>query len=280
MARTGMFHHRAKCCTHVPTLPNFLVGEILTESYAAGGDQTIDEWIDSGRAGPLYIHVPPVVSELYLQNPPDVSQQLGCPLLDLDGLCTIYEHRPPLCISYHCLYPQNPYMIGFWNSLASLLQLHCVITAQYLIKMLGFNISRCNAFWQNHNYTEIWDGEGISSQFVGELWQERKDYRAFYRECYAYLLTHRDTIRQQLDQYRREQLLDSLDQSGELSEKRAEQIRNQQSTPIQTEPSTDTFQAFMGGHLVYFPQHRWTIPEHESYILWFHQQAYGEALSF
>lgn len=275
MEKMGLFGKNIKCCTYTPNFPNFLAGEILTDGYAEGGQSSIVEWIAERRGGPLMTHVPPGERDRFQRTYDDPQDQPGCPLLDDNGRCTVYEHRPPLCIGYHCHYPQNPALIGFWNSLCSLLELHTILAAQYILGKQGWDKVAFNAFWQTHPFDEIWEENSIRQEESLALWQGNTEHEAFYKGCYQYLLEHADSIRDDLAVYRREQLLAGLKEQPNPDSKRIEQLEDEPLVPEPLSPPPEAYQAFMSGHRILFPANHWSLYENESYILWFHEQAYG-----
>ncbi|TNE49009.1 MAG: hypothetical protein EP343_14130 [Deltaproteobacteria bacterium] len=275
MVELGLFHGKRKCCTQFPALPNFLVGEVLQDKPDSLGAKQLQSWLLQNRGGPFQIHTPPPIAAQYEKRYDDMTQKPGCLYLDGDGFCSIYEQRPPLCLGYNCLYPtDNMAMMGFWNTLASLLQLHTAVAGPYLLTAQGFDMEEFQRFWQSVTLDELWDGETIREEHSERLWQGRNP-EEFYKSCATYIQEHADTIREELIEYRNDQLVTLLHNSGLLTPEREAQIYSQSLEPKVMEPPTPAMNTFLRQNLVYFEEHFWTIQENESYALWFHQQAFG-----
>lgn len=275
MANLGFFQHHIKCCHTSPAIPNFLVGEILAHAAGTVGEQRIRQWLSDRRGDPFQIHTPPKLAEQFEKKYDDLFEKPGCPLLDERGFCTIHEHRPPLCLGYHCLYPHdNPAMMAFWNCLGSLLQLHVAVAGSFLLEKLKLDTQRYQAFWKTVTLNTMWEGDTVRPEISKELWQD-KDPETFYLDCYQYIEEHRDTIREDLIAYRNEQLLLFLEKKGQLLPERKTEIESQSHNPHEIAPPPDALTLFMRHNLVYFEEHVWTIQENERCLLWFHEQAFA-----
>lgn len=277
MATAGLVHNKIKCCSQFPALPNFLIGEILTDNPGSEGEHRIQGWLEQHWGGPFQLHTPPHIAAKFEKRYDNMLDRPSCLLLDEDGYCTVYEHRPPLCMGYHCLYPPgNPAMMGFWNTLASLLQLHISVAGPFLLEALDFDMNEYQQFWQNIHLDDLWEGEEFNEELNKRLWQGR-DPAEFYKSCSQYIVNHANTIREDLIAYRNDQLVTFLHNLGELSPERENQIYTQSIEPKSKQPPDSAMRIFLRQNVVYFEEHRWTIQENESYALWFHQQAYGDS---
>lgn len=277
MANIGFFRPNIKCCHTSPAIPNFLVGEILAHAPGTVGEQRIQSWLQDRRGDPFQIHTPPKLAEQFEKKYDDLFEKPGCPLLDERGFCTIYEHRPPLCLGYHCLYPHdNPHMMAFWNCLGSLLQLHVAVAGSFLLEALKLDTKRFQQFWKHISLDALWDGDTIRPDMSAELWQGN-DPQEFYLACYRYIEDHRDTIREDLIHYRNQQLAVFLQNTGRYTPERQADIESQSHDPHAVTPPPDALTVFMRHNLVYFDEHVWTVQENESCLLWYHQKAFGTA---
>lgn len=265
MVASGFFEPSIKCCDYVPPIPNFLAGEILTDGQLGGSRETVRQWTGAGRADPLFLNVPPRLIALHR------TKRLPCPLLDEAVGCTIYDHRPYLCVGYNCTFPPNPHVKAFWNCLSSLLALHSAITAQFLVGALGLDRLRYTEAWERAGAeATVWtDQDAIEPSLIAELWQGESDPERFYRRCYQHIVDHAESIREQVDGYRREQLIRRLGELAALTPEREQEIVSQSLDPIPRQPPGDADTAF-SSRLVVFAEHRWTLVEHESYLLWYH----------
>jgi hypothetical protein len=135
------FDPRAKCCTYVPALPNFLVGRILLDrtSEAARGRATVEARIAAGiGVTPAGLEQPPAFLLMY-RNSHDVFGRgvaLLCPHYLTDtGRCGIWRHRQSVCSTWFCKYVRGAVGLQFWRTLRHLLDTvergltaHCVRT--------------------------------------------------------------------------------------------------------------------------------------------------------
>jgi Fe-S-cluster containining protein len=260
MVRHGMFAADTRCCDYVPPLPNFLAGEILSEGQADGSRDRVETWVAQGRGDPLFVNTPPRLAASHRER------RQPCPLLDADTRCTIYEHRPYLCVGYNCIYPRDPKVVGLWNSLSSLLALHSAVTAQFLIAELGIDGARYTDAWDAAGpEQEQWTGEdGLRPDLLSELWQGETDPAGFYRRCFEYVVTYAD-IRARVEAFRRAQLV----RRGLRS---AEEITAISLEPEPLEPPRAA-RTVLENRIMVFAEHHWTVVEHESFLLWYHSRS-------
>jgi hypothetical protein len=109
-----------KCCTYHPTLPNFLVGAILSDASAeiTEGKRRIRERI-ARRIGvtPQWI-APPRKQRVLLEAARGSSfgrsKALLCPYFDERGLCTIWRHRESVCSTFFCKHDTGAVGDAFW----------------------------------------------------------------------------------------------------------------------------------------------------------------------
>lgn len=270
MEKMGYFSGATKCCTYTPEFPNFLVGQMLHDDAAP---PLVESWV-SGRGDPLFLYAPPAHKRAHQIAAAIPRNALPCPLL-VEGRCTAYAYRPYLCSGYHCAYPSTPSYKAFWNALVSLLALHSAIAAQLVMEALGKDRGAFIDTWNTiQNEEDVWHDGALSPEFKAALWQGSTDARAFYVSCYAYVRDHAATIRAELDTFRRAQLLRVLEGRGVLSEGRAREIHEQASEPHATQLPAMARAAFERG-VVVFAEHLWTVPEHESYVLQLHAEAFA-----
>lgn len=275
MADLGMLHPKIKCCSQFPSLPNFLMGELLTDSPDTEGAQRVRGWLEERRGGPLQMHTPPHIAAQYERLYEDLNDKPGCRYLDENGFCTVYEQRPPLCLGYHCLYPpNNVHIMSFWNTLATLLQMHISVATPFLVEELGFDLKAFQTFWQSTSLEDLWDGDSIKESHAKTLWQGRYTPEEFYKACYQYLKSHSDSLRCSVIEYRKEQLILFLKNLDTLTPEREQEIRQQPNEPSPQEPPPEALKLLQRQNLLYFEENIFTVYELESYLLWFHKQAH------
>jgi hypothetical protein len=123
------FSRETKCCTYVPTLPNFLVGRIVEDDdpALAPGRASVEARIDA-RQGvtPLGMDRPAVHAVLYHVGQGAAfgrSRTLRCPHYreDAGGACGIWRHRNGVCSTWFCKYTRGMTSQRFWHGLEQLL---------------------------------------------------------------------------------------------------------------------------------------------------------------
>jgi hypothetical protein len=129
-SRSELFYNpEVKCCTYIPTLPNYLVGRILRDddSTFARGRRTVAERLRAGLAvTPLGLGMPAAYGFLYAyasEKAFGLSKNLRCPhYLDEDGgRCSIWKHRASVCATWYCKHVRGAVGARFWKSLHHLL---------------------------------------------------------------------------------------------------------------------------------------------------------------
>jgi hypothetical protein len=128
-ASLTVFSPDAKCCTYLPTLPNFLVGMILADEdpQAAAGRESVQQRIALGvGVTPLGIQAGPHFTLIYKHAADGLfgrSPGLRCPhfLAAGGGLCGIWRHRNAVCSTWFCKYERGDVGKKYWESMLHLL---------------------------------------------------------------------------------------------------------------------------------------------------------------
>ena len=123
------FHPLIKCCTYLPEIPNYLVGQILDDTdpddAAIFGRATIHARIDSGVSiTPLGLGRTPVHALLYRNGALAFGKSLTlrCPhYVEEGGRCGVWRHRAAVCATWFCKYDRGAVGMSFWRSLHQLL---------------------------------------------------------------------------------------------------------------------------------------------------------------
>ena len=121
------FHPATKCCTFQPQLPNFLAGQILSDSdpsiavARARLEQRVSQRavITPGWAGPG------AVFSLIYRNTPNVfgrAPELRCDFLSPTGDCGVWKHRPGVCATWYCKHVRGNTAFRFWKLADKLLR--------------------------------------------------------------------------------------------------------------------------------------------------------------
>jgi hypothetical protein len=128
-ASLTLFDPATKCCTYVPTLPNFLVGLILENDDPAAipGRVSIERRIAAGIGiTPLGLQPNPHYVLIYKHAGSDLfgrTPGLRCPhYLPADGgQCGIWRHRNAVCTTWFCKFERGRVGKRFWDALLQLL---------------------------------------------------------------------------------------------------------------------------------------------------------------
>jgi len=117
------FDPATKCCTYIPSLPNFLIGRILDDASpeAAPGRASIERRIDE-RVGvtPLGMQTPRVQALIYEAGSLAAfgrARTLRCPHYreDAGGACGIWRHRNAVCSTWFCKHVRGATGQRFWQ---------------------------------------------------------------------------------------------------------------------------------------------------------------------
>jgi hypothetical protein len=129
-AQSYFFDPAIKCCTYLPSLPNFLVGRILADADPAAqpGRASVEKRITEGiGVSPLGLRQPPVYSLLYNNSTAFFgrSGSMVCPHYIKDGgRCGIWRNRNATCVTWFCKHVRGEVGYTFWRkSLHQLLQI-------------------------------------------------------------------------------------------------------------------------------------------------------------
>jgi len=123
-----VFDAATKCCTHVPVLPNFLVGAILVDPdpAAAEGRQSVVARI-ARRAGVTPLGLARTRTQTLVYDHSDEAfgraVTLRCPhYVDRDGgQCGIWRHRNSICTTWFCKHVDGHRGFELWRTLEALL---------------------------------------------------------------------------------------------------------------------------------------------------------------
>ena len=123
------FDVRVKCCSFVPTLPNFLVGRILLErgrgAAERSGRASVEARIRAGvGVSPLGVSPPPTFVVLYRSAAEAFgrARALRCPhFVEEGGLCGIWKHRNSTCATWFCKFVRGQTGRAFWRELQEFL---------------------------------------------------------------------------------------------------------------------------------------------------------------
>lgn len=112
-----------KCCTYLPTLPNFLAGAILADpspENAHGRRSLVERIAAREKVTPLGVDRPAAVEAVYQVLAPTsfgVNESMRCPHLTDDQLCGIWRHRNAACATWFCKHERGAVGERFWDHL-------------------------------------------------------------------------------------------------------------------------------------------------------------------
>ncbi len=190
--RAYFFDIGVKCCSYIPTLPNFLVGRILVDSdpTAQVGRRTVDKRIE-GAVGvtPLGLVQSPVFHMLYhnSSNSFGRSKTLRCPhYIEEGGHCGIWRNRNSVCTTWFCKHVRGQVGHVFWRSLERALGLIEKELAQWCVLELqpDANVLRCIPDWLD----DVITGDTLDNKVDEKAYQRMWDTwfgreREFFQRC-------------------------------------------------------------------------------------------------
>jgi Fe-S-cluster containining protein len=119
-----------KCCTFIPSLPNYLVGNVLSDDNPdmTRGKESVKARIASRvMLVPAGLHLSPAQTTLYslvsVQKAFGRNDAVRCPhFVSEGGMCGIHRHRNSVCATWFCKYERGRTGADFWADLFTLLQ--------------------------------------------------------------------------------------------------------------------------------------------------------------
>jgi hypothetical protein len=198
-SETDWFYHpETKCCTYVPTLPNFLIGRILGDEdpALASGQATVKARLESGVAvTPLGIGKPPAFSLIYDQAGTTAfgkTRSLRCPhYLEEGGRCGVWQHRASVCCTWFCKHVRGAVGQAFWTTLHRLLSAVEQTLTRWCVLQLDPGITALQRLFPPPNQSgqrtpvspQELDGHADPDRYrsLWGRWAGREV--AFYREC-------------------------------------------------------------------------------------------------
>lgn len=121
------FNPATRCCTHLPVLANFLVGQTLGASTDAvpGRPSLLDRIRRRVAVTPLGLGRSRVAQTLFESAAPAFGKALSlrCPhyLQNAEGTCGLWAHRNAVCSTWFCKHDRGSVGRTFWRRLERLL---------------------------------------------------------------------------------------------------------------------------------------------------------------
>jgi len=193
---TRRIHPRTKCCGYYPSLANFQVGRILSESdpTAAPARDVVAARVQARfMATPLALDVPPAHHLLYAKSPYMGSAlKLQCPYYVeelLGGACGIWRHRNAICLTWFCKHSRGQVGLTFWKALEYLLkQMEDALSTWCLTQLEVTDDSLTRILPDRHGDKTVFTpqelDEAVDEKAHRAVWGNWAGREAeFYREC-------------------------------------------------------------------------------------------------
>lgn len=192
------FSPNAKCCTYIPTLPNFLVGRILADKrddMVLGRESILARLQHIEIATPFWLEKS-LTDDFRYRNRHPYFGQLGnmvCPhyLDEEGGLCSIWKHRNGVCSTWYCKHTRGEVGLQFWTSLRDLFTAIESELAKWCALELGIPPETLKAFGQKevreHTIRQLEiepdlpDNTNVTHKKIWGDWHGRET--DFYIEC-------------------------------------------------------------------------------------------------
>ncbi len=138
------FNPATKCCTYLPSLPNFTVGRVVADpdpALAHGRSSVLDRLRAGVAVTPLGIARTPRYALLYRASPAAFGQaaSMRCPHFTGPeiGACGIRPHRPAVCATFFCKPARGIHGRRFWVEVNRLLTTVETVVARWCALELG-----------------------------------------------------------------------------------------------------------------------------------------------
>lgn len=188
------FHPATKCCTYLPELPNFLVGNALDDPDSApDGLTTLERRIDA-KVGvtPLGLGRPRPYFLVYHDGGEAVfgrAQGLRCPhyLEEQGGRCGVWKHRNAVCATWFCKHNRGATGDDIWTSIRQVLDIAEAGLSWWCVREIGLDTSALRRLLDRmairNPKTAATEIDGTADAAHAELWgswagREREYFRA------------------------------------------------------------------------------------------------------
>ena len=185
------FEMKTKCCTYVPSIPNFLAGKILENNVAV-----FEFYWDRADVRPQGVWPDRDFVAQYHPSSPRFGRNLHwrCPYyLEAEGgLCGIWEHRNGRCATWFCKHLRGKISHDFWSSIEALLTSVEKILSLWCIHQLKAGTTEFReafpigaeepvfSVWLKQQ--SFYEGGGATRDLKWGAWLNRE--RDFFCECY------------------------------------------------------------------------------------------------
>lgn len=144
------FRPETKCCTYQPSVPNYLIGALLSDTRAdvAEGQERVRAHIKT-RMGvtPQWLGPTAKYEVLYdasMRTSFGKNTVLKCTYYADDGRCTIWRHRETICSTFYCKFSSGALAAAFWKALKDYL-VHMELTlARWAMEAVSLDVNEPN----------------------------------------------------------------------------------------------------------------------------------------
>lgn len=163
---TFSFRSDVKCCTYMPSLPNFLAGGVIMEQRSLHAKEVLASRIDFGSGvTPLYVERTALFAHVYdaARSAFGRSASLRCPYFDDNGRCGIWAHRDSTCFTWFCKHGRGKLGWEYWDAVRTYFQHVEQSLAIHAALSLGVSPSTIGKSMQYHRTAS---GERVVSEIV------------------------------------------------------------------------------------------------------------------
>ena len=185
------FEARTKCCTYIPTIPNFLTGKILEKEISV-----FEMYFKRANVTPLGVSPNKEFIAQYNPSSSLFGRNLDwrCPyyLEEQGGLCGIWEHRNSRCATWFCKHLRGQISREFWSAIDRLLtEVERALTCYCIHQLEAGSVEFRQAFPVETQEARfgIWIRQQSfqSKKWLGQdpdwgRWLDRK--KEFFQECH------------------------------------------------------------------------------------------------
>ncbi len=114
------FDPQVKCCTYMPSLPNFQAGRALLVGGEAG--DRVRARMAQGRPTATWLHPSEAEDALYdaHRHAFGATRDVLCPYASGQGTCTIWPYRNAVCATWFCRHDDGPTGAAMWDAAVEL----------------------------------------------------------------------------------------------------------------------------------------------------------------
>ena len=198
-APATLFRPGVKCCTYMPHLPAFRVGQILADTApdAEAGRSKVRVRVQLGLGRtPMGVLPPPSLAreyaKMYSEGAFGTHPTLTCPYLVGEGQCGVWRHRQAVCATWFCRADRGVLGSRLYHAVRDLLVEAERVLNLWCAVQLGLPAAAIAALWDSSGAPRPLGPGGIPAGMDGQIpqaaaralwgpWHGREE--AYYRAC-------------------------------------------------------------------------------------------------